>query len=98
MARSVLGIYWDRDGESISLKEWLAKRNDRGYCLVKRQMVAGLLVSTVWLGVEGARFETMVFNGTQPLMEVSCRYEELREAEEGHREAVDALSGARRLG
>lgn len=89
---------YDRDGRAIDLGDYAERLNDPEYRQVARDDVDGLLVSTVWLGVdhsfgEGGRpiiFETMVFgpDGNDEWMD---RYSTEEEALLAHHAIVAAL-------
>ncbi len=85
-----LGIYYDRKGERIDHDTYLAHFADHEYKLVKKTVIHGNEISTVWLGLDHSYgtgmiliFETMVFGG--PLWEsFERRYTTEGEALLGH--------------
>ncbi|MGP3941872.1 hypothetical protein [Streptomyces sp. 6N106] len=53
--------YRDRQGQQIELTEWAALRNDIAYRLVAEDQADGVIVRTVWEGIDdvpGAMFAT----------------------------------------
>ncbi len=85
-----LEIYYNRRGERIDHDTYLAHAADRDYKVVKKTIIHGNEVSTVWLGIDHSYgtgmiliFETMVFGG--PLWEsFERRYTTEGEALLGH--------------
>lgn len=54
--------YFDRYGREVDLATWATMHTNKSECIVDQTATAaGTLVSTVWLGMEGQMFETMVF-------------------------------------
>jgi hypothetical protein len=91
-------MYYDRNGQPITLETWSALVSDRSYQqLAQTQLDERILVSTVWLGIDHAWwpdslpliFETMVFYGVDP-------YRRGGECERYHTEA-EALAGHARM-
>lgn len=64
-------MYYDRDGEEITMDEWANLFENDEYKIVKKQTMFGNEVSTVWLGSDHGFgmagkpiiFETMIFGG-----------------------------------
>lgn len=102
---AVRHLYYDRQGQPITLHEWAAKMNDDAYKRVAITECAGVMVSTVWLGLDHSFgstgppviFETMVFaseNAPEALAASDgeeWRYATEAEAMEGHRAVVARL-------
>lgn len=96
-------IFYDRDGNMITLSEWVDLNGRDGYVRVGLDQVGDLEVSTIWVGTADCRFETLVFpidadpdSNDGPLEGES--YAILAEAEAGHArwvEQVRAKAGAR---
>ena len=64
------GMYFDRQGTELSLREWAPLFEDFTYVDVRHDNVDDVRISTVWLGLNHNFrpgpphiFETMVFNG-----------------------------------
>ena len=83
------GGYFDREGQPISMYEWLALSNDFDYRIIARDLLpdGDSILSTVWLGLdhgfgsEGPMiFETMDL----PHFKHQQRYSSLMEARAGH--------------
>lgn len=74
----------DKRGRELNLERWTSLIEDMDYSRVKQEWTPGrsFYVSTVWIGLEGDIFETMVFGNRQSLEE--CRYDTLAEAQAGH--------------
>jgi hypothetical protein len=93
---------YDRDGNPISLDEWMRLVADLEYKRIEWTEIpdVGIEVSTVWLGLnhnflmEGPPyiFETMVF-GLPNDMEVQERWATEEEAIEGHWKVVQEVVG-----
>lgn len=91
-------MYYDRDGKPLAdTMAWGKLFRDREYQRVARDTLPnGLLVSTVWLGMDHGFddgppiiFETMVFAAENDMDELDCiRYATEAEALFGHVEAV----------
>lgn len=92
-------VYRDKLGREIQSDELEILLRHPEYKIVEQEHLGPYFISTVWLGVPhglGALqyFETMVFNVTEGMEEriVECtRYCTLKEAENGHEEAVQQL-------
>jgi hypothetical protein len=94
--------YRDKEGHSISLKDYGDLFCIKDYQIVKQETVCNCCVSTVWLGVPhygsfgyDYYYETMIFNqegvSDEEYME---RYRTLFEAKEGHKEAIKSVQCA----
>ena len=90
-------MYYNKQGEEITIEEWQELMNDRDYKIIKQEDIKNdRWVSTVWLGSdyqfgEGASliFETMVFpKGDWGELDVR-RYTTEEEAIKGHKEMVE---------
>lgn len=77
--------YHDKHGKPISHEQWSKHMQDWNYCAVKQQRTPGrrFFVSTVWIGIEGQMFETIVFGDRSDA--IIQRYPSLAEASLGHR-------------
>lgn len=73
------GLYFDRRGQPITLRQWSKRFEDAAYKIVDRtEFPDGRMVSTVWLGIDHGWFsdgppiifETMVF-GPEPSTKVT---------------------------
>lgn len=90
-------LFYDKDGASISLEQWVALRRDFAYRLVARDTVGDWEVITVWSGIDqGSGF------GEPPLMfgTISCSLETGEYDDEVERFAgseADALVNHREL-
>lgn len=93
--------YFDRKGREIALLDWATKLNNRNYARVAEATVApGLVVSTVWLGLDHRMpgsatahpliFETQVFGEDGPSGR-PFRTPTLRAAMRAHDQAVEEL-------
>ena len=86
--------FYDRAGEPITLTRWNGLIEDLDYRRVDRTSAQGVVVSTVWLGIDHNLdpagpplfFETMTFGG--PLDGEIVRYSSELDAREGHARAV----------
>lgn len=86
--------YYDRQGNPLTMWEWAEKFEDLDYKIVQQDKFNGVLVSTVWLGLnhnwgqgKPLIFETMVF--TEGMAEeYQERYCTEEEARKGHRKAL----------
>lgn len=83
--------YYDRQGNAISIEEWIRGFEDRGKKRVAKTKIGDSEVSTVWLGLDRAWgdgppliFETLVFDG--PLDMEMDRYSTEEQALKGHEE------------
>lgn len=81
--------YFDRQGNPIPLLTWARLFEDTNYRRVAEELVNGVRISTVWLGldhsfIEGKReiFESMVFGGEHD--QEQRRYATLHDAIRGH--------------
>ena len=89
-------MFYDKEGQEISLEEWASRFQDKEYQRIACAEMPEACVSTVWLGIDhggGMIFETMVFGGE--LDEKQVRYRTLKEAKAGHKAIVEAC---RKLG
>lgn len=63
---TLLEEFTDRDGKPMTLKEWSTQFEDEEYRRVDETWIDGPYytyhVSTVWLGIKGQEFETMIFS------------------------------------
>ena len=92
--------FTDRDGKPMTLDEWSLQFGDEEYRRVDETWVNGQFytyhISTVWLGIEGHLFETMVFSrGTADPAKMNnyqIRCDNLIEAERQHGSTVVALN------
>lgn len=95
-------IWFDRDGQPVSIQEWTDLRSSEEYIRVASTYGPGerWWVSTVWIGIDmGFRrsgppviFETMVFGG--PLTDECFRYATEAEAHAGHEVIVATVEQA----
>ena len=91
-------MYYDLDGEPMTLMEWAAAFEDHKKKIVRQSLVTNeVWLSTVWLGIDhgftftGAPviFETMIFGG--PRDSEQWRYTNELEAQAGHRRVLREL-------
>jgi hypothetical protein len=95
------GRHFDRDGQPMSMLDWLERFEDVEHKRVARtDLPGGGFVSTVWLGLDhgfgGHRliFETMVFEtGDEERDGDQDRYSTLEEAKAGHEAMVRKHGG-----
>jgi hypothetical protein len=95
--------YYDKNLWPITLEEWMTKLNDPHYCTIMRtQLLNGILVSTVWLGLDHGFdpeakkpviFESMVFKSAEvqnsKYQDLECqRYSTEEEAMIGHTQLI----------
>lgn len=89
--------FFDKEGKSISLREWVELFENTEYCRIRIDEVGPWTVSTVWLGLSHGHsytgdpliFETMLFMKGQPN---EChRWTSLEAAQEGHQRTVEGL-------
>lgn len=88
-------IYYDRDGNGISIQEWIKLLEDPKYKIVKVDLIKETRISTVWLGLDHSfdltgppiLFETMDF----PENNLQIHYYTEQEAIEGHNKLVGWL-------
>lgn len=100
--------YYDRDGQPLELMEWAAKFEQRDYKRVALDVIQGVRVSTVWLGLDHSFmcgpplfFETMVFddeNTGTPLDQEQERYSSEEAALAGHARWAAAVKATGRTG
>ena len=96
----MLDGFVDRDGKPMTLDEWSLQFNDEEYRRVDETWIEGKFyvyqVSTVWLGIEGQIFETMVFSRSTAdparMNNYQIRCFTLEEAERQHGSTVVALN------
>lgn len=82
-----MGMYFDRNGSPLGLLEWAKMFEDREYQVLRQSDAADdVEVSTVWLGLEDKRFETMIFGGSRN--DETWRYFTEAEARQGHFDRV----------
>jgi len=101
--RSGRPYYYDRDGVGISMWEWSCLFENYDYKVVRKTRVAGVEVSTVWLGIdhnflmEGPPliFETMIFEAEPSETEIFGRkamvHEEALDFQERYATEEEAL-------
>lgn len=85
--------YYDKHGQPLDFEQWILLHEDDTYCVIGRDEVGDVLVSTVWLGYPSPNtlFETMVFwvsthtNGDLP----QVKWATLEEAQAGHKAMVE---------
>jgi ABC-type sugar transport system substrate-binding protein len=86
-------VYYDRDGNPITLEQWTELQGNRGYRVAETNLVDGTDVSTMWLGIDRsgqqppAIYETVVFNASGDLVEVQ-RHPTMRDALAAHQKLV----------
>lgn len=99
-ALSDLGpMYYNRQGEPISLGEWCVDMEDQSMRRVAEDFVGPYRVSTVWLGIDHSFgsggppliFETAVFHIGSLMDREMHRYATELEAKAGHAGVVDRL-------
>lgn len=92
--------YYSRQGDLISFEEWAASLADLDAKRVGLDVVDGVEVSTVWLGIdhsfgvgEPLIFETMLFcDDVDDSRHYACtRYSTEAQARRGHEDAVNAV-------
>lgn len=99
-------MYFDRKGNPMSMMEWDDKVRDYDYKIIKQDKVKIVskdkvdeyLVSTIWLGLNHAHFEshklifeTMIFKVNSSRDVYMERYSTEEQAIEGHSYAVENL-------
>jgi len=91
------GMYFDRDGEEITMGQWSILFGHKPYQILQQDHVGPYFVSTVWLGmnhqwVDGPPmiFETMVF-GPGGDDETTDRYPSEDDALAGHERRLDQV-------
>lgn len=93
--------FYNRDGEPITITEWMALQAADDYRIVEQTEVNDYLVSTIWLGLDvnseivsgrdRQLFETMVFRG-RPGEDVACyRWPTEARARQAHAELVTLI-------
>ena len=96
-------IFFDRQGQPIDIATHDRLLYDEAYCLVARDVMDGVTVSTVWTGVRAPCldpgsppliFETAAF-GAEVAVEFPRRYATEPEAIAGHAAVVAEFRGAR---
>lgn len=101
------GMYFDRQGQPLTMEAWAAKFGDPGYQVVAQHWIRGWMVSTVWLGIDhgfGSSpapviFETMIFppgdergaGETEWSDRYMDRYSTEATAQAGHDQAIASL-------
>lgn len=93
--------YFTRTGEPMTLMQWALEFESHDNH-VAEDLVDGVRVSTVWLGLDHSFggpvpliFETMVFGG--PNDEFCARYSTEQQAREGHTRTVAAIRAGESL-
>ena len=102
-------IYYDRQGRPMTLHQWAEKFQDEDYTHIARDVIGPdepldpaplITVSTFWLGVnpnwrhdEPLIYETLIIGGGY--YATGMRYATEKQAQEGHRRAVDELRAGR---
>ena len=89
-------MYYDKNGEKITLENWVKKFEIFDYRRVGMYENCLVKISTVWLGLDHSFgcgkikiFETMVFSKWTGHGDLYCaRYTTLKQAEAGHKIAV----------
>jgi len=91
-------MYYDREGNQISMDEWINLREDQENRFIDRDVINGFLISTVWIGLDHQFgdgpplvFETMVFDQREKenWEDIFCKRASTEEqAREAHQEAV----------
>jgi hypothetical protein len=86
---------YDREGNSISMEQWMLLFEDRRYQILKQTQIGSLRVSTVWLGIdhdlfgyEPLIFETMIFGSEE---DEQWRYATEQEALAHHDEICEQI-------
>lgn len=94
--------HFNIEGKPISFSEWARRFEDRGYQQIVATRKRGILVSTVWLGLNHSFgygppmiFETMIFGREAEKYEYQDRYTTLDEALLGHEYACKVAFGWR---
>jgi len=81
--------YFLRDGSPADAKVWASKQGDAAYVQVDKTMLpSAKWVSTLWLGVEGSLFETVVFDAQTKQGVDRAKYATEAEARAGHQKLV----------
>jgi hypothetical protein len=99
-------LYYDRQGQEISLMDWRKKCDDESYKVLKQEYIDHYFISTVWLGMNIIIirkqpiqiFETMIFLPDEeenkydnPLYQYQERYSTEEEALSGHEIALSLV-------
>jgi hypothetical protein len=103
-------IYYDRQGQPMTVHQWAQKVEDANYTLIARDVIGPdepldpaplITVSTFWWGVnpnwrddEPLIYETLIMGGGYDA--TGMRYATEERAREGHRRVVDELRAGRR--
>ena len=101
-------IYYDRQGQPMTMHQWAEKFEDENYTHIARDVIGPdepldpaplITVSTFWLGVnqnwrndEPLIYETLIIGGNDA---TGMRYATEKQAREGHRRVVDDLRAGR---
>ena len=102
-------IYYDRQGQPMTMHQWAEKFQDEDYTHIARDVIGPvepldpaplIIVSTFWLGVnpnwrndEPLIYETLITGGGYDA--TGMRYATEEQAREGHRRVVDELRAGR---
>ena len=102
-------IYYDRQGQPMTMHQWAEKFEDEEYTHIARDVIGPdapidpaplITVSTVWRGVnhnwrndEPLIYETLIIGGGYDA--TGMRYATEKQAREGHRRVVDDLRAGR---
>jgi len=105
-------IYYDRQGQPMTMHQWAEKFQDEDYTHIARDVIGPvepldpaplITVSTFWLGVnpnwrndEPLIYETLIIGGGYDA--TGMRYATEKQAREGHRRVVDELRAGRGAG
>ena len=76
-----------------TVEEWSNMINNFEKTIVKQKYLNEFFISTVFNGVSYNMFETTVFKGDKCIY--NERYQTLKEAEQGHQEAIDIYTGSK---
>ncbi|MEO6121153.1 MAG: hypothetical protein ABIW46_05805 [Acidimicrobiales bacterium] len=92
------GLWFDRDGKPIGVKEMAALSRDNKYRVVARDYVGQVEIATIWLGFDHSLrgstpviFATFVFGGS--LDEYERRYATETAARSGHEKVLATVRG-----
>jgi hypothetical protein len=93
-----MAFYYDREGNEIKLMRWAELLEDNSYRVVMNDVINGIAVSTVWLGLDHSFnqsdapiiFETMIFGG--PRDEQQWRFSTEEQAIAKHQSIVTKLA------
>jgi hypothetical protein len=104
-------IYYDRQGQPMTMHQWAQKVEDENYTHIARDVIGPdepldpaplITVSTLWRGVnanwrndEPLIYETLITGGGHDA--TGMRYATEKQAREGHRRVVDELRAGRGL-